>query len=151
MKNGVLYKDHMTRIMGTMNLKGTYRMPSTVKDLWDGAFAGNDKLKKVILSDHIQILFSGDFANCKSLREIKLGKRMRRIYEFALYGTKIRTLTLPPKKNIVNLTGNSIKEIRTSNKKLRFEDEDEEDFISATSKKGKRYAKRHGLKKLTFI
>ena len=150
MKDGVLYADHMKTIAGTIHLKGTYRMPSTVKYVWYSAFAGNDKLEKVILSDHMKYLTSGDFANCKNLKEIKLGKNIYGIYEDAFYNTKIRTLILPPKTNVINLSGNPIKELRTPNKKLRFEDEDG-DFISATSKKGKRYAKRHGLKKLTFI
>lgn len=149
MKKGVLYEDNMKRVRGSMNLKGIYRMPSTVKSIAGGAFAGNDKLEKVILSEGIKALYSGSFANCKNLKEIKLGKNVEWIHKDVFYKTKVRTLTLPLKTRYVNLTGNSIRELRTMNKNLKFEDE--EDFISATSKIGKKYAKRSGLKKLTFI
>ena len=150
MKKGVLYSKDMTEIYGSLNLKGIYRMPSTVKSVYPYAFASNRGLKKVILSDKLDFLSTGIFAGCRKLAHIKFGKKDCGIGEGAFYKTAIKKIKLPKQIAIVYLRGQSFRTIITSNPRLKVGDFDYEDefeqMYRITNPLAKKLAKEFKIK-----
>lgn len=59
-----------------------------VKDICDGVFANDKKLKSVVINNYIDTIYSGTFKGCKNLKKVKFGKRMLEIESGAFQGCK---------------------------------------------------------------
>ncbi|SKA72502.1 Leucine rich repeat-containing protein [Eubacterium uniforme] len=83
-------------------------------------YAGNKKIKKVIIKNKVTSISAGAFKNCNKLKSVKFGKKVKKIGRFAFAGTQIRKLTLP--KSVKNIgigafqTKKSIKTVKMPGK-----------------------------------
>ncbi len=62
------------------------QIPSTVRTIGEFAFAGNDKLEKVVLNEGLQIIGDGAFTENTALKEIRIPSTVTLIGNEAFYG-----------------------------------------------------------------
>ena len=72
--DGVLYTKDMVSLVQypAGKLSGSFAMPSTVKVICGGAFAGNDSLTSIVLSSNTEKIGSKAFSYCTGIREIAI-------------------------------------------------------------------------------
>ena len=147
MKKGVLYSRDMKKIYGSINVKGTYRIPSTVKRINGFAFASSG-LTRVVFSDTLVDIGPGAFADCRKLKKVDFGKKLGYIYEGAFYKTPIKKLVLPKSTKGVYLAYQSFKKLITSNGRLKIMEYgwDEDLWWRITNPRAKEIAKKYKIK-----
>lgn len=125
-KSGVLFNKNKTELYSYLSGKKTkeYKIPSTVKEVSEYAFAGTKYLRKVTLSKKmtetgkyafykssvrevvlpksLQMISEGTFKNCKNLKSISLPLNLDEIQDSAFENcTSLKEIKLPPRLHIV--------------------------------------------------
>ncbi len=84
---------HSKRLLAT---SPTTRIPSSVKEIGPGAFAGMETFEEIVLPDGVESIDVGAFEHCSNLKHITLPKALRRIDNGAFGGCQsLRSLRIP--------------------------------------------------------
>lgn len=82
--------------------KGIIHIPASVESLPDGAFAGCDLLKEVILPDQMAVIGEELFKGCENLRKIQLPTHLHKIGNWAFRDCKsLRGVSLPRSVRVI--------------------------------------------------
>lgn len=93
--NALCTKDKKTLIW-LPETSGTYRVPSKIQTIKAYAFTEN-KLSRVIMPDSLQNIESKAFEQCTALKEVRLGKKVRKIAGDAFsYAKSLKKIIIPP-------------------------------------------------------
>ena len=86
-KDGVLYTKDCTELIAypAGKTEEEFRVPDGVKVIRAAAFKGAKNLKKVVLSDEVEIVENEAFRDCSSLVEFEGGKKLRELHAGAFY------------------------------------------------------------------
>lgn len=93
------YKNYKVTVIGASVFNDSkiteVTIPSSIKQIEDYAFSSCHSLKKVNLSEGLEILNNSVFFNCSELREIKLPSTLKEIGPRAFSGAALNNVVLP--------------------------------------------------------
>lgn len=70
-------------------------IPSTVREIDTGAFLGCERLKRIVISEGLEVIGNGVFDGCRGLSEINFPNTLGHIGDYAFSKTSITSLSLP--------------------------------------------------------
>ncbi len=94
-ENGVLYNADFTKIYKAISIGEEYVMKSTVKEIADYSFSGNETVKKVVFSAGVTEIAYAAFADCSRLSTVELPTALVSIADRAFHDSGLKSITLP--------------------------------------------------------
>lgn len=88
--------------VGQSDANGVYVVPENISMIGEGAFAGDTKIKEVVIGAHVKVIGSGAFQGCSSLETVTLSEGTEIIGSYAFMGcTSLKNITLPSTVTVV--------------------------------------------------
>lgn len=82
--------------VGQSDANGVYVVPEHISMIGEGAFAGDTKVKEIVIGKHVKVIGSGAFQGCSALETVTLSEGLETIGSYAFMGcTSLRNITLP--------------------------------------------------------
>ena len=94
-EDDILYNADFTKIYKAFSTDADYVMKSTVTEIADYSFYGNDTLKKVTFASGVTEIAYEAFAGCSALESVELPESLVSIDKRAFNGTALTEITLP--------------------------------------------------------
>ena len=60
----------LTSCIGQADENGVYVVPETITAIAESAFAGDERIKEVVIGSHVKMIGSGAFQGCSSLEKV---------------------------------------------------------------------------------
>lgn len=79
------------------------KMPDTIKEIRDYAFAGNKNLTSVTLSKKLKVIGVNAFWNCKNLTQIDLPESIEKVGVYAFSDSGLTSVSIPESSTFVTL------------------------------------------------
>ncbi len=104
-KNGVLFNKAKTKLIQYPGGKGgKYTVPSSVKIIGEGAFANNNKLQIVDMSDKVTKIEYDAFCGCEGLKKINISNGIKEIdLRVFLRCSKLDNVVIPKNVSIIRM------------------------------------------------
>ena len=82
--------------VGQSDANGVYVVPDHISMIGEGAFAGDTKIKEIVIGGHVKVIGSGAFQGCSSLTTVTLSEGTETIGSYAFMGcTSLKNINLP--------------------------------------------------------
>lgn len=82
--------------VGQSDENGVYVVPENISMIGEGAFAGDTKLKEVVIGENVKIIGSGAFQGCTALETVTMAEGVETIGSYAFLGcTSLKNIELP--------------------------------------------------------
>lgn len=75
----------LTSCVGQADENGVYVIPETVTVIAESAFAGDTRLKEVVIGSHVEMIGAGAFQGCSSLEKVTIEEGVKKIGSYAFY------------------------------------------------------------------
>ncbi len=86
----------LTSCIGQADENGVYVVPETITAIAESAFAGDARLKEVIIGSHVEMIGSGAFQGCTALEKVTIEEGVKEIGSYAFYDCiSLRDISLP--------------------------------------------------------
>ncbi len=72
--------------VGLADANGVYVVPNHITAIAEGAFAGDEKVKEIVIGANVKTIASGAFQYCTALRKITIPEGVESIGSYAFYG-----------------------------------------------------------------
>ncbi|MBQ8418995.1 MAG: leucine-rich repeat domain-containing protein [Clostridia bacterium] len=93
----------LTTCIGQADENGVYVVPETITAIAESAFAGDEKLKEVVIGSHVKMIGSGAFRNCTSLQKVVIEDGVEEIGSYAFYDcVSLKEISLPSTVDYLN-------------------------------------------------
>ncbi len=93
----------LTSCIGQADENGVYVIPETITAIAESAFAGDTRLKKVVIGSQVKMIGSGAFQACSSLETVVIEEGVKELGSYAFYGcTSLTDVTLPSTIDYLN-------------------------------------------------
>ncbi len=93
----------LTTCIGQADENGVYVVPETITAIAESAFAGDERLKEVVIGSHVKMIGSGAFRNCTALQKVVIEDGVEEIGSYAFYDCiSLKEVSLPSTVDYLN-------------------------------------------------
>lgn len=86
----------LTSCIGQADENGVYVVPETINAIAESAFAGDERIKEVVIGSHVKMIGSGAFQGCTSLEKVVIEEGVEQLGSYAFYDCAALTeISLP--------------------------------------------------------
>lgn len=86
----------LTSCVGQADANGVYVVPDTITAIGESAFAGDTKLKEIVIGSNVKAIGSGAFQYCTSLKKVTIMEGVESIGSAAFYAcSSLEEITIP--------------------------------------------------------
>jgi hypothetical protein len=71
--------------IGQADENGVYVIPETITAIAESAFAGDERIKEVVIGSHVKMIGSGAFQGCTSLEKVVIEEGVEQLGSYAFY------------------------------------------------------------------
>ncbi len=89
--------------IGQADENGVYTVPDTVTAIAESAFAGDTRLREIVIGPNVSMIGAGAFQNCTSLTRVEIAEGVEEIGSYAFYNcTALSQVSLPSSITTLN-------------------------------------------------
>ena len=89
--------------VGQADENGVYVVPENITMIAEGAFAGDTKLKEVVIGENVKVIGSGAFQGCSALEKVSLPDGLEILGSYAFAGCSVLTdIALPASLTVID-------------------------------------------------
>ena len=86
----------LTSCIGQADENGVYVVPETITAIAESAFAGDERIKEVVIGSHVKMIGSGAFQGCSSLEKVVIEEGVEELGSYAFYDcVSLQEISLP--------------------------------------------------------
>ncbi|MBQ9747471.1 MAG: leucine-rich repeat domain-containing protein [Clostridia bacterium] len=89
--------------IGQANEDGVYYVPDDVTAIAESAFAGDTRLREIVIGPNVTMIGSGAFQNCTSLTRVEIAEGVKELGSYAFYNcTALTEVKLPSDVTVIS-------------------------------------------------